>query len=240
MCAPMTTRSSTPASASALLVAEHAPHALAVVARAAMHDQQARRPAAPPAAEGQRLEPAQVSGVSSSAARRTGVHQDVFQPSGRRSPRASDGEPRIVVAADGGEAQPRDAFDDGVALWPAIDEIARDHHGVGLNPFQISQNRFERGQIAVQISDHRQRGGLWLRQRSSLTPDAFPGLGRLVRWRMHSRALLLADVDAQDLVAGLAVALRVALAEAVDHIHPADDLAEDGVLAVQMRRWGRR
>src|SRR5215207_6933627 len=46
----------------------------------------------------------------------------------------------------------------------------------------------------------------------------------------------LVDLHAFYPVARLAVALRVALADGVHHVHPLDDLAEDGVPVVQPRR----
>src|SRR5579875_3864643 len=41
--------------------------------------------------------------------------------------------------------------------------------------------------------------------------------------------------NAQDHIAGLAVAARIAFTDAVDHIHPTDHAAKDAMLSVEMR-----
>jgi len=48
--------------------------------------------------------------------------------------------------------------------------------------------------------------------------------------------LALGDINGMDLVAGLAVALRVARANAGDDLHAGDDLAENRMFAIQVRR----
>ena len=63
-----------------------------------------------------------------------------------------------MVAADGGQPQRQRAFEDSAALWSAIDEIARDIDGVGLDDRQIVQHGLQRGQVAVHIGDDRKGG----------------------------------------------------------------------------------